>query len=74
MTKTVFCEEGKRLLDLFGQSVRELVVLHEQQFQAILEGDPDANRFDLVIHHANEAKQQAKYAYMRHMEEHGCQG
>ncbi len=67
-----FCEEGRRLLDLFGSSVQELLLLHEQQFLAVLEGDANANRFDLLIHEANEKKQNAKYAYMGHIEEHGC--
>ena len=67
-----FCEEGRLLLDLFGASVQELLLLHEQQFLAVVEGDASANRFDLLIHHANEKKQNAKYAYMRHLEEHGC--
>jgi hypothetical protein len=67
-----FCEEGRRLLDLFGSSVQELLLLHEQQFLAVVEGDANANRFDLLIHHANEKKQNAKYAYMYHLEEHGC--
>ena len=67
-----YCEEAKRLLDAFGQAVQELVLLHEQQFRAVVEGDQTANRFDLLIHEANEHKLNAKYAYMRHLEEHGC--
>jgi hypothetical protein len=67
-----FCEDGRRLLDLFGLAVQELLLLHEQQFLAVVEGDANANRFDLLIHSANEKKQNAKYAYMRHIEEHGC--
>jgi hypothetical protein len=69
---TYVCEEGRRLLDLFGAAVQELVVLHERQFLAVVEGDPDANRFDLLIHEANEKKQAAKYIYMTHMEAHRC--
>lgn len=67
-----FCEEGKRLLEAFGAAVHELVKLHEQQFLAVVECDTTANRFDLLIHHANEKKQEAKYAYMIHLEQHGC--
>ena len=66
------CEEGRRLLDLFGAAVQELVTLHERQFLAVVEGDPHANRFDLLIHEANEKKQAAKYIYMEHMETHDC--
>lgn len=66
------CEEHKRLLDAFGSAVQELLQLHEQQFRAIVEGDSECNRFDLLIHMANEEKQVAKYAYLRHVESHGC--
>ena len=66
------CEEHNRLLDEFGMAVRELINLHEQQFLAIVEGDGECHRFDLLIHMANEKKQLAKYAYLRHVEEHGC--
>jgi len=66
------CAEGRRLLDVFSETVQTLVVLHEQQFLAAVGADSGANRFDLLIHDANETKQAAKYAYMRHLEEHGC--
>ena len=56
----------------FADAVKELLALHEQQFQAIVQGDPECNRFDLLIHMANEKKQEAKYAYLRHVESHGC--
>jgi len=52
--------------------VQELPLLYEQQFLAVVEGDDSANRFDLLIHEANEKKQNAKYAYMSHMAQHGC--
>ena len=67
-----YCEESRRLLNAFGEAVRELVKLHEQQLHAVVAGDLGANRFDLLIHDANEKKQNAKYAYMNHMEWHGC--
>jgi hypothetical protein len=66
------CEEHNRLLDEFGVAVRELLSLHEQQFLAIVEGDAECSRFDLLIHMANEQKQLTKYAYLRHVEAHGC--
>lgn len=66
------CEEHNRLLDAFGDAVQGLLELHEQQFRAIVEGDTECNRFDLLIHMANEEKQVAKYAYLRHVESHGC--
>ncbi len=66
------CMEGKRLLDLFGAAVQEVVLLHEHQFLAVVAGDANAHRFDILIHDANEKKQNAKYVYLRHLEEHGC--
>jgi hypothetical protein len=68
----VYCDEARRLLDQFGQAVQELVKLHEEQFLAVVEGDSGANRFDLLIHDANERKQNAKYAYMAHLDAHRC--
>ncbi|MDP9055394.1 MAG: hypothetical protein M3N93_14010, partial [Acidobacteriota bacterium] len=52
--------------------VQEVVSLHEQQFHAIVDGDSNAGRFDLLIHDANEKKQNAKYAYLNHLHRHGC--
>jgi len=66
------CREHRRLLQELGMAVRELIELHEQQFLAILEGDSECHRFDLLIHMANERKQSGKYAYLRHVESHGC--
>jgi CheY-like chemotaxis protein len=66
------CEEHDRLLEEFGLAVRELLTLHQQQFLAIAEADSECSRFDLLIHMANENKQLTKYAYLRHVEAHGC--
>jgi hypothetical protein len=66
------CTEQRRLLDAFGEAVQELLLLHEQQFLAIVAGDLDSTRFDLLIHMANEKKEQAKYTYLEHVETHGC--
>jgi hypothetical protein len=52
--------------------VQDLMLLHESQFLAVVEDDQDAHRFDIPIHYANEKKQNAKYAYMSHLDEHGC--
>jgi hypothetical protein len=68
----VYCEETRHLLDSFGEAAQELLHLHKEQLLATIEGDPDSQRFDLLIHIANEKKQQAKYAYMHHLETHGC--
>lgn len=67
-----FCDKNRRLLEAFGEAVKELRLLHEEQFLAVVSGDPDCGRFDLLIHMATERKHQAKYAYLAHSEEHGC--
>jgi hypothetical protein len=67
-----FCEEKQHRLEVFFEAVQQLVMLHEQQSLAIIKGDEDFSRFDLLIHMAIEKKQQAKYAYLRHVETHGC--
>jgi hypothetical protein len=70
--RVAYCEQRRRLLDAFGEAVQDLVRLHEQQFLTVVDGDFNAHRFDLLIHNANERKQNAKYAYMTHLEQHGC--
>jgi len=69
---SLYCERARRLLDVFGEAVHELVELHRQQFEALVEGDADSTRFDLLIHMANEQKYAAKYAYLTHLVDHGC--
>lgn len=71
-TNLVYCQQARELLDAFGEAIRELVRLHEEQFQALVGGDPDSTRFDDLIHMANERKHEAKYAYLYHLETHGC--
>lgn len=66
------CNIAQHLLDQFAGSVKAVLQLLEKQFDAVVSGDPAANRFDLLIHEANERKQDAKYAYLRHLQLHGC--
>ena len=72
MTGLLYCQEAKQLLDAFGEAVQALVRLHEEQFQSIVGGDLDSSRFDDLIHMALERKQKAKYAYLKHLDTHGC--
>ena len=69
---SIYCEEARRLLDASGETIHELGQIHQQQFEAVVEGDLDSTRFDLLIHMANEKKYAAKYAYLTHVEDHGC--
>ena len=46
-----------------GEAIREVIKLHEEQFQSIVGGDLDSTRFDPLIHMANERKHEAKYIF-----------
>ena len=67
-----YCREAEELLEIYGLAVHELLCLHREQFASIIEGDLDTVRFDNLIHIANERKHEAKYAYLNHLETHGC--
>jgi hypothetical protein len=66
------CELKYRLMDDFIEAVHALNVLHNQQTVAVVEGDQDFSRFDLLLHLAQERKDLAKYAWMTHVESHCC--
>ncbi len=68
------CEEKKRLMDEFLQASRELIELHNQQMRAAIDGDLDFGRFELLLHLAQEKKEQAKYAWIAHVHSHQCTG
>lgn len=68
----VYCQQARELLAAFSDTIRDLLRLHEDQFQAVLAGDLDSMRFDDLIHIANERKRDAKYAYLYHLETHAC--
>ena len=66
------CEENSRLLNTFTEAVTELALLHEQQFMAVVAGDPDFQQFDELVREATERRQEAKFAYLHHVSIHGC--
>jgi len=68
----LFCEEKNRLLDEFLKAIHDLSALQNQQTQAVIEGDSDFCRFDLLLHLAQEKKEMAKYAWIAHVESHRC--
>jgi hypothetical protein len=65
-----FCGEMYHLIDDFLDAVRELNLLHTEQTQAVIVGDRDFARFDLMIYAAQQRKDAAKYAWMAHVENH----
>jgi tRNA splicing endonuclease len=72
MADLLYCRDAKDLLEALALAIHELVRLHEEQFWAVLDADPESTRFDDLIHIANERKRHAKYAYVHHLETHGC--
>ena len=72
LSKAGFCEEKLRLMEEFLAAATEMVTAHNEQVKALMEDDPEFNRFDLLIHIATERKRKAKYAYLVHLEHHGC--
>ena len=72
MFETGFCEEKYRLLDEFLDAVHELNTLQAAQTRSVIRGESDFLRFDVPLYLALERKDQAKYAWIAHVEEHGC--
>jgi hypothetical protein len=72
MTSLIYCKQARELLDGLAEAIRELIRLHEEQFQAVVGGDLESMRFDDLIHLANERKREAKYTYLHHLETHRC--
>jgi len=71
-TGLFYCQQADELLEAMAESIRQLMTLHGDQFRALIGGDLDSERFDDLIHMANERKREAKYAYLAHLEVHGC--
>lgn len=67
-----FCEVKNRLQGNFLNAIRELNNVLAEQTQAVIDGDSDFERFDLLIHMAQEKKEAAKYAWIAHVESHRC--
>jgi hypothetical protein len=68
----VFCNEKQKLTDAFLGAVREMNAIETQQVRAIIDGDPDFARFDVLLHFAQEKKDLAKYMWIAHVEAHSC--
>jgi len=67
-----FCANKQRLLREFLNAIQELTAIQAQQTRAVIEGDDDFTRFDVLLHLAQERKDQAKYAWIAHVEGHRC--
>ena len=71
--KVVFCGEKHRLMHEFLDTIREITTIQNLQTRAVIDGDPDFARFDVLLHVAQERKEQAKYAWIAHVESHHCE-
>ncbi len=67
-----YCAEKQRLLNEFTEAMKQLLHLQSQQIQAVISGAPDFDQFESLINEATGKKRQAKYAYMEHVQVHGC--
>ncbi len=74
LSKIGYCEEKNRLVEAFLDAVHALSYLQNEQAQAVIDGEPDFCRFDILLHCAQEKKDAAKYAWIAHVEAHGCHG
>jgi hypothetical protein len=68
-----FCAEKQKLLDEFMTAISDIFGLLGQQSQALIDGDSEFCRFDLLLHLAHEKKDVAKYALIAHIEAHHCE-
>jgi hypothetical protein len=68
-----FCKEKNRLLKELLTAIHELMEIQNQQTLAVINGDPDFARFDVLLHMAHERKQEAKYAWIAHVQSHHCE-
>lgn len=67
-----YCAEKIALMNEFLSAIHELGELQSQQAKALIAGDSDFARFDLLIGMANDRKDQVKYAWLSHVDQHGC--
>ena len=72
LSKSILCEEKLRLMEGFLAAAADLVARHNAHAKAVIDGDPDSNRFDQLIKRANERKKKAKHEYIEHLRKHRC--
>ena len=72
LPQVAFCGKRQRLLDAFWEAMQQLTMLRDQVVAVLISGDDDFAPFDLLIHIAQQKKNQAKDAFICHVEKHGC--
>ena len=66
------CHEKQHLMEELTAAIREVLTIQHQQFRAVVNLDSDFSRFDILMEMATARKRQIKYAYLHHVETHGC--
>ena len=66
------CTEEKRLFAELKCTLGTLMEIQRAHMDALAVGDGQVSRFEEEIRLALSAWQHARYAYMRHISDHGC--
>ena len=66
------CAVKKRLMDLYIEAIRTITQLQGAQADSIIGGQLGLERVSIILEAAREKRDQAKLAYMLHIEKHGC--
>ena len=66
----IACIEKKRLFDAFAHAVSEYNRMNTAQLRAVMRGD--GFQFTEQVADAGQRKDEAKYAILKHEQEHGC--
>ena len=67
-----FCSQKNDLLRGFMEAIREVTAAQNAQLIAVINGDQDFCEYEDLIYAAREKKDLVKYAYLAHVQEHGC--
>jgi hypothetical protein len=60
-------------LDEFLDAVRAWNMIQSWQIQAVIDGEQEVTRFNMLIQEARERKDSAKHAWIAHVEIHRCE-
>ena len=69
-----FCARKAEYVQRFTEVIGRINEIHQGQLSAMLAGDLDFGRFDMLLHQARAEKEEIKYGWIGHAEAHGCGG
>ena len=70
--KPAVCSEQRRLSELYLQAVQEIMQLEQAEIEAVMSSSGGLDRFHLALEVARKKRDEAKLAYMLHIQGHGC--